>query len=142
MNSKRFKRSAVGFLSLVIACGSASAGLLTVGPDYHSPTNAVPEKYKAMELGSWKEGTPLDKVAKGNWWESFKDDELDRLETQSTHENQNLRAAMARVNQARATARVARGELLPSLNLGPSWTRQRFSPNQVPSFGIPERRSQ
>ena len=137
MNRKRLDTLTIGFFSLVmaIACGSANAGLLTVGPDYHAPTNAVPEKYKATELGSWKEGTPLDKVAKGNWWEIFKDEELDRLQTQSTHENQNLRAAMARVNQARATARVARGELLPSLNLGPSWTRQRFSPNQVPSFG-------
>jgi len=30
---------------------------------------------------------------------------------------------------------VARSELLPTLNADPSWTRQRFSPNQQPSFG-------
>src|SRR5581483_5617381 len=32
-------------------------------------------------------------------------------------------------------ARVARGEFLPNLNLNPSFTRQRYSPNQVPSSG-------
>ena len=30
---------------------------------------------------------------------------------------------------------MARSELLPALNADPSWTRQRFSPNQEPSFG-------
>jgi multidrug efflux system outer membrane protein len=39
------------------------------------------------------------------------------------------------VEQARATARVARGELLPSLNANPSFTRERYSPNQTPGFG-------
>ena len=39
------------------------------------------------------------------------------------------------MDQSRATARVARSELLPASNLDPSFTRQRFSPNQVPSFG-------
>lgn len=42
---------------------------------------------------------------------------------------------MARVEQSRATARVSRGELLPRLDFDPSFTRQRYSPNQVPSFG-------
>src|SRR6185436_17856088 len=41
----------------------------------------------------------------------------------------------ARVDTARATARVARSELMPSLNLDPSYTRQRYSSQQSPSFG-------
>src|SRR5262249_22812582 len=43
--------------------------------------------------------------------------------------------AVARVEQARAVARVARSELLPSIQANPSYTRQRFSPNAVPNFG-------
>jgi multidrug efflux system outer membrane protein len=39
------------------------------------------------------------------------------------------------VDQARATARVARGEFFPSLSLDPSYQRQRYSANQVPNFG-------
>jgi multidrug efflux system outer membrane protein len=60
---------------------------------------------------------------------------LNDLESQALKANQGLKGAIARVDEARATARVARSELLPSLNLDPSFTRQRYSPNQVPSFG-------
>src|SRR5439155_174546 len=63
------------------------------------------------------------------------DADLDLLESQAVRSNQQLKAAVARVEQARAVARVARSELLPALNADPSWTRQRFSPNQEPSFG-------
>jgi multidrug efflux pump len=114
---------------------SAQAGKLTVGPDYVPPTNSFPENYKAAELGQWKEGRPLDSVPKGNWWEVFHDTNLNELETRALQANQNLKAAVARVDQARATARVARGDLLPSLNFDPSYNRQRYSPNQVPNYG-------
>jgi len=114
---------------------AARAGRLAVGPDYHQPTNSVPGNYKAMALGQWKEGRPLDNVPKGNWWEVFGDADLNALESQALQANQNLRAAVARVDQARATARLARADLLPGLNLDPSFTRQRYSPNQSPSYG-------
>jgi multidrug efflux system outer membrane protein len=108
---------------------------LTVGPDYRRPSNSVPANYKAVEPGAWQEGQPLDHVPKGNWWEVFGDAGLNELETQAVQANQELKAAMARVEQARATARVARSELFPNLNLDPGFTRQRSSPNQVPHFG-------
>ncbi|HXS67788.1 MAG TPA: efflux transporter outer membrane subunit, partial [Candidatus Polarisedimenticolia bacterium] len=76
-----------------------------------------------------------DNVPKGNWWEVFDDSNLNELEAQALGSNQNLKAAVARVDQSRATARVARSEFLPSLNLDPGYTRQRYSPNQNPSFG-------
>src|SRR5262249_50559700 len=113
----------------------ANAGLLTVGPDYKRPSDFIPPTYKASELGNWKEGQPLDQIPKGSWWRIFDDKILDDLEAQGLNSNQNLKAAVARVDQARATARVARSELLPRLDLNPSFTRQRFSPNQEPSFG-------
>ena len=111
------------------------AGLLTVGPDYQPPTNTAALGYKAAELGAWKEGHPLDNVPKANWWGIFGDSDLDGLEARAVQSNQNLKAAVARVEQARATARVARADLLPSLGLAPNLTRQRYSPNEVPSFG-------
>ncbi|HLP78601.1 MAG TPA: efflux transporter outer membrane subunit, partial [Candidatus Paceibacterota bacterium] len=120
---------------LLAGATSTKAGWFTVGPDYHAPTNALPESYKSAELGEWKKGEPLDHVPKGNWWEIFQDARLNELEDQASHANQDLKAAIARVEQSRATARVARGELLPSLSADPSFTRQRYSPNQVPSFG-------
>jgi hydrophobe/amphiphile efflux-1 (HAE1) family protein/NodT family efflux transporter outer membrane factor (OMF) lipoprotein len=127
--------ASLALLASMFALASAQAGPLTVGPDYRRPTNEVPSAYKATELGAWKEGRPLDNVSKGNWWEIFGDTGLNDLEMQAVQANQQLKAAVARVEQARATARVARSELLPSLNLVPSFNRQHFSPNQEPGFG-------
>jgi multidrug efflux system outer membrane protein len=49
--------------------------------------------------------------------------------------NQQLKAAFARVDEARATARVARSQWMPNLSLDPSFTREGYSPNANPSFG-------
>jgi multidrug efflux system outer membrane protein len=122
-------------VALFLAVTPVQAGPLTVGPDYRPPTNESAAAYKAAQLGSWKEGQPLDNVPKGNWWEIFGDTGLNQFESQAVQANQELKAAVARVDQARATARVARGDLLPTLNLDPSFSRQRFSPNQEPTFG-------
>jgi multidrug efflux pump len=119
----------------LLAPFSSQAGKLTVGPDYKAPTNSFPQNYKATELGQWKEGHPLDNVPKGTWWTVFGDTNLSDLEFQALRANQNLKAAIARVDQARATARVARADLLPNLSLDPSFNRQRYSPNQEPNFG-------
>src|SRR4051794_14914840 len=85
-------------------------GGCAVGPDYHRPTVATPAAYKEAELGHWKKSTPQDQVAKGNWWKMFGDPQLDELEQQATANNQELKAAVARVTEARATARVAGAE--------------------------------
>ncbi len=106
-----------------------------VGPNYKRPTTETPAHYKAEALGSWKEGQPVDHAPKGDWWTIFGEETLNDLQSRATGANQELKAAVARVEQARATARVARSELLPTLNADSRYTRQRFSPNQVPSFG-------
>src|SRR5438132_7935975 len=121
-------------LSLAPIVTLALAGC-AVGPNYKRPTTDTPAYYKAEALGSWKEGQPVDHVPKGDWWKIFGDETLNDLQSRALNANQELKAAVARVEQARATARVARSELLPNLNLDPSFTRQRYSPNQVPSFG-------
>src|SRR5438876_9730987 len=121
-------------LSLAPIVTLALAGC-AVGPNYKRPTTETPAHYKAEELGSWKEGKPVDDVPKGDWWTIFDDETLNEIEAQAVKANQELKAAVARVEQARATARVARSELLPSLTLEPNAFRQRYSPNQEPSFG-------
>ncbi|MGD1090182.1 MAG: TolC family protein [Verrucomicrobiota bacterium] len=121
--------------ALLIPFTSGCARWLTLGPDYKQPTNAIPSTYKAMEYGHWKIGETLDNVPKGNWWELFGDTNLNGLEIQALQANQRLQAAIARVDQARATARVARSEFLPTVDFDPSYQRERYSPNANPSFG-------
>ncbi|MGO8765296.1 MAG: efflux transporter outer membrane subunit [Limisphaerales bacterium] len=122
-------------VALLISLVPARASWLTVGPDYHPPTNAIPANYKSAENGAWEQGQLLDNVPKGAWWKIFGDTNLDALESQAMEANQELKAAVARVDEARDTARVARGELLPSVNFDPNYERQRYSPNEYPSFG-------
>ena len=115
------------------------SGCTSVGPDYKRPINETPAAYKSLpatnDLGAWKEGQPLDRVPKGAWWEVFGDHVLNDLEQRAGVTNQELKAAIARVEQSRASARVARSEFLPRLDADLSWRRERYSPNQVPSFG-------
>ncbi len=100
-----------------------------VGPDYQRPAVSVPAQYKEAELGVWKVSEPGDQIAKGDWWNVFGDPNLDELERQATANNQELKAAVARVSQARATAREARAEFFPNIDLDPSAERVRTSPN-------------
>jgi predicted RND superfamily exporter protein len=88
-------------IALLFTIVSAKASWSTVGPDYQPPANSVPANYKAVDFGNWKEGRPLDPVPKGNWWEIFGDTNLNVLETQVVLANQQLKAAVARVDQAR-----------------------------------------
>jgi len=122
------------FIGLLMA-GSLTAAPFKVGPDYKRPRQESPGEYKGLQLGAWKEGAPLDHLPKDRWWTIFNDAVLDQLEENAAQASQELKAAMARLDQARAVARVARSELLPNLSFEPSATRERFSPNQTPSFG-------
>ncbi|HYE32015.1 MAG TPA: efflux transporter outer membrane subunit [Methylomirabilota bacterium] len=127
--------AAAGTAALLLAVSIAAANA-AVGPEYQRPAFDAAGQYKATnELGAWKEAKPMDNLPKGPWWEVFNDPTLNDLQQRATTANQQVKAAAARVEQARATARAARGEFLPTLDFNPGWRRERFSPNQEPSFG-------
>jgi outer membrane protein, multidrug efflux system len=112
------------------------AALLLIGtltacsfaPVYKTPDSAPPTS-AYEEAGEWKEAQPLDNQSRGAWWSVFQDPELDALETKVGDANQNLKAAFARLQQARAATRIARADLFPSLSVGSSATRARTSVN-------------
>ncbi len=132
--------TSVAGIALLVAAGSLlipaslQAGPLTVGPDYKRPTDAAPATFR--DAPEWKEAAPADALAKGRWWELFNDAALNALVERATTNNQSLRAALARFDQARAAARITRGGLLPSLELNPDAKRERFSQNQIPDFNL------
>jgi multidrug efflux system outer membrane protein len=97
----------------------------TAGPDYEPPRETVPAGWK--EQGPWKEAAPRDAIAKGRWWELFGDPTLNDLERQAALANQDLRAAVARVSQARAVARLTESQFYPTVSLDPSAARARFA---------------
>jgi outer membrane protein, multidrug efflux system len=101
-------------------------------PPYKTPDSAAPAGvYK--ESGDWKPAEPADAQARGAWWNLFQDPVLDRIETQVADANQDLKAAYARLLQARAAVRISRADLFPTLSVGSSATRSRTSVNS-PKF--------
>ena len=78
----------------------------------------------------WKIAEPRASTPKGNWWEMFGDADLNRLETNAVVANQQLKAAVAAFDQARALTSVARAGYYPHLAFAPSATRQENSRNE------------
>jgi len=92
-----------------------------VGPDYQRPDAPVSSSFK--ELEGWSAARPQDDLPRGQWWSVFGDAELDRILERVDVSNQNVRAAEARVRQARALSDQARAGLFPALNVNASGTR-------------------
>jgi NodT family efflux transporter outer membrane factor (OMF) lipoprotein len=103
----------------------------TVGPNYHTPVVETPPAYK--EVGDWKPAQPNDQNLGGDWWKIFQDPQLDALELQVNISNQNLKAAEAQYQQARAILRYSRADYYPTLTAGPSASRTRTSANRPAS---------
>jgi len=99
---------------------AAWASVLTVDPDYKRPDAPDAPIYRDATAQTASAISP-------DWWRTFNDPALDALETRALAANQDLRAALARVQQARAVAGVARADYLPSLSADPSVNRERTS---------------
>jgi NodT family efflux transporter outer membrane factor (OMF) lipoprotein len=118
---------AVAALALASTCGSCS-----LAPHYQRPATATPPAaYK--ELDGWKIAAPSDREPRDRWWAPYNDPTLDALELHAADANQSLKAAFARLQEARARSRIARAGYFPSVAADASATRSRGSVNS-PNF--------
>src|SRR4030088_1447554 len=114
-------------LVFALSAAGALAGC-SLAPVYVRPaTTPPPDSYK--ESGDWKLAQPADTQPRGRWWSVYRDSELDALEGQVTSSNQNLKAAFARLEQARAQMRYVRASYLPTITASASASRYRTSVN-------------
>lgn len=102
-----------------------------IGPRYHTPETQVPSEYREAESVENAEC-----MADVPWWQVFSDSSLQSLIRESLRSNFDLRAAAARVDEARAMIGVARADLLPQSDLVAGARRDRNSKVLYPS---PER---
>src|SRR6266404_293928 len=89
-----------------LVCAIAGLFGCSVGPNYVRPPVETPSAYK--EAQGWKQVEPRDERPRGNWWEAFNDPQLNALVTQVAITNQTIKAAEARVREARALTQAAR----------------------------------
>jgi NodT family efflux transporter outer membrane factor (OMF) lipoprotein len=113
---------------LFLCCAAAFAR----EPKYHKPDVAVPQTWQAP--APWRDAAPKDSLAKGAWWNLFADPELNEYEERALANNQSLKAAVARLAEARSFARIASSGFFPQLSVNPSAERQRLSGNR-PTVG-------
>jgi len=122
------------WLAVLLAIAVLQLNGCEVGPKYHPPVVQAPPAYK--EVGNWKPAQPNDQNLGGTWWTIFQDPLLDALELQVNVSNQNLKAADAQYQQARAVLRYSRADYYPTVTAGPSATRTRVSSNRPPPSSI------
>lgn len=126
------KPLALGAALLISGCAA--------GPDFLRPASPLPEQYQAStrvtepgpSTANAAEGerTAADNAApqiNPHWWTLFQDPELDQLMQLALANNQNLMAAIARMEAAEAAAREAGAERFPSVDVSGGSIRSRSS---------------
>ena len=90
----------------------------SLAPKFERPESETPAQFKELtpaERGNWKTAQPAEAQPRGEWWRAFHDPALDQLEADAITANQTLKAAAARVSQARALVGVARADRSPQV---------------------------
>lgn len=119
---------------LLAACG---LGLALAGcnfaPHYGAPKAETPAAFKeavpdaSVPAQGWKLAEPNDDVLRGNWWELYRDPQLNELEERVAISNQTVVAAEANYRAAHALVEEAQAGLFPTISVDPSIIRSRSS---------------
>jgi NodT family efflux transporter outer membrane factor (OMF) lipoprotein len=121
-------------LRSVVVVLASSSSIALAGSNYKKPDVTVPQNWQSPV--PWHQASPLDSLPKNAWWEIFNDHELNQYEERAMAENQTLKAAVARLAEARASARVTAAGLYPELDAGFSAQRARLSANRPANGAI------
>jgi len=115
------KKLLLGAITLPLSI--ALAGCM-VGPDYARPKVAQPSAFKSPATTQPVAAIPAE------WWRLYNDPQLDHLIEMAKESNQDVRQAIARVDEARALARISATALLPTIDANPNVLRSRTSGNR------------
>ncbi|MBL8860822.1 MAG: multidrug efflux RND transporter permease subunit [Planctomycetes bacterium] len=120
-------QAAGGAAAVLVLSSLLLAGCAAVGPDYQRPETA------AVSAPDWRDAPDLPpsaaEIPRGAWWRVFDDAGLDALQERVAAANHDLKAALARIEQALAGTKAVRANLYPSISANPTWTRTEYSPN-------------
>lgn len=99
------------FVSLVLFAGFGLSGCLTLGPDFETPMVDTPSAYRSAP-----EDPGQDQDLK--WWELFQDPVLYDLVSTALQNNQDLKVALSRIDEARFSYGITRADRFPAVNIG------------------------
>ncbi|HEX4274650.1 MAG TPA: efflux transporter outer membrane subunit, partial [Bryobacteraceae bacterium] len=98
--------------AVLIAAGWAAG--CTVGPNYQRPAVKIPQNFRAPDPLPAPQATSLADL---KWWEVFSDEKLQELIRTALTANYDLRDAVARVEEARASLGVTRSNQFPQVGV-------------------------
>jgi multidrug efflux system outer membrane protein len=124
------RRSPRSWVILSLAVTSLlAAGCASVGPNYSRPDMSPPATVRDATNGQ----QAPESLADIPWWQVFEDEALQALIRDAIAHNHDLRIALARVQEARALARVARSFLYPDIGLSAFTGGNQASRNSQPA---------
>ncbi len=100
-------------------------------PRYQRPATNVASSYQDAHAtpanAAWQIAAPNDTAPRGDWWKLFNDPGLNALEARVESANQDIAAAVARYDEARAAVHSARAAELPNVTANAGFTRNQTS---------------
>jgi NodT family efflux transporter outer membrane factor (OMF) lipoprotein len=108
-----------------------STGLVacnTVGPDYVAPETETPDAWH-IDIA---DGVMDGEASLHTWWLALNDPVLNQLMDRARAGNLDIQLAASRIDQARESIGIVRGEEMPNLGLDGSATRARASESTSP----------
>jgi NodT family efflux transporter outer membrane factor (OMF) lipoprotein len=113
--------------ALLVPALLALAGC-TVGPDYTPPPGRAPDAFTHQADDGFAVFSRVDAGAPDPaWWSRLGDPTLDALVARAAEGNLDVRLAVARITEARASLGVSESEGLPTLDASGSYSRNRDS---------------
>jgi multidrug efflux system outer membrane protein len=117
------------FARIALAASLLTLSACAVGPSYHTPDTKMPAAFNAASDSVYRQ-----EPASARFWTVFDDQVLTGLVDDAIAANHDLRIASARLAEARALRRDAAFDLGPTVNVGGSKTKNRFSAAQQPTL--------
>ena len=103
------------------------------GNNYQRPQTEAPD--------SWSRLAPIaatvssDRRPEATWWKTFQNDELSELIERALQHNHDMKRAVARILEGRASVMSATAGLLPQVSLSSTYTNIAVSKNTLAGLG-------
>lgn len=102
----------LGWAACLVCCVAAFG--CKVGPNYERPPVVTPSSWRESQASNT---AAQESIANVPWWEQFKDPQLRELITVALQQNSDLKIAIERIEEARATYGISKADLYPQVNV-------------------------
>ncbi|MCD7098053.1 efflux transporter outer membrane subunit [Stenotrophomonas sp. MMGLT7] len=117
------RRTPAAHALLAAACLAVLSGCASMAPRYARPDAPVPQDFGALPAAD----AAAVPVAELDWRQVFLDPQLQQVIALALDNNRDLRVAMLNIEKARASYRIQRADLLPSVDASASHSAARSS---------------